>query len=199
MTHSARTSALAPTLIGTALLATVLSVVGCSHAPAADPAPKTAPTAASATAPPVQDAGKPTRVEIPAIEVDESLKPVGLNPDGSMHIPGFGDAGWYNRGPRPGAAGPAVLVAHVHGPSGPDVFWRLKELEPGDRVTVHRTDGISAFVVDGSEQVAKDALPYDRIWPETDDAVLRLITCGGGFDKKIGGYPDNTIVYAHLV
>jgi len=199
MTHSARTSALAPTLIGTALLTVVLGVVGCSPAPAADPAPKVAPTAASTTAAPVQDAGKPIRVEIPAIEVDESLKPVGLNPDGSMHIPGFGDAGWYKRGPRPGAAGPAVLVAHVHGPGGPDVFWRLKELEPGDRVTVHRTDGTSTFVVDGSEQVAKEELPYDRIWPETDDSVLRLITCGGVFDKKIGGYPDNTIVYAHLV
>jgi LPXTG-site transpeptidase (sortase) family protein len=194
MTHPARTAALA-----TALVAVVLGVVGCSPAPAVDQAPKAASTEASTTAAPVQDAGKPTRVEIPAIEVDESVKPVGLNTDGSMHIPGFGNAGWYDRGPRPGAVGPAVLVAHVRGPAGPDVFWRLKELEPGDRVTVHRTDGMSTFVVDGSEQVAKDALPYDRIWPETDDSVLRLITCGGEFDKKIGGYPDNTIVYAHLV
>jgi LPXTG-site transpeptidase (sortase) family protein len=192
-----RTSTLAPAFIGATLLAVVLGVAGCSPAPGTDPAPTAAP--ASTTAAPVQDAGQPTRVEIPAIDVDENLKPVGLNPDGSMYIPGFGDAGWYKRGPRPGAAGPAVLVAHVHGPGGPDVFWRLKELEPGDRVTVHRTDGTSTFVVDGSERVAKEELPYDRIWPETDDAVLRLITCGGEFDKKIGGYPDNTIVYAHLV
>ena len=91
-----------------------------------------------------------------------------------------------------------MLVAHVHGPAGDDVFARLHELQPGDRVTVHRTDGTSTFVVDGSERLPKKDLPLDRIWPETDDSVLRLITCGGKFDPQIGGYPDNTIVYAHL-
>lgn len=195
MKHSARTSALA-----TALLAVALSVVGCAPAPSADPAP-TEPTPTTPTTPatPVADAGKPTRVEIPAIEVDESLEPLGLNQDGSMHLPDFGDAGWYKPGPRPGAPGPAVLVAHVHSPGGPDVFWRLHELKPGDHVTVHRTDGTSTFVVDELEQTPKEELPYDRIWPETDDSVLRLITCGGEYDSKIGGYPDNTIVYAHLI
>jgi LPXTG-site transpeptidase (sortase) family protein len=194
MKHPARTPALAATL-----LTAVLGVVGCTPAPAADPPQEPTPSSAATPATPVADAGKPTRVEIPAIGVTEKLHPVGLNPDGSMHIPDFGDAGWYDPGPRPGAPGPAVLVAHVRGPNGPDVFWRLHELEPGDRVTVHRTDGTSTFVVDGTEQVRKEKLPYDRIWPKTDDAVLRLITCGGEFDPQIGGFPDNTIVYAHLV
>jgi LPXTG-site transpeptidase (sortase) family protein len=112
-----------------------------------------------------------------------------------MRIPDFGDAGWYKLGPRPGARGPAVLVAHVHGPAGDDVFSRLHELQPGDKVTVHRTDGASVFVVESSEQVPKEDLPYDRIWNETDAAVLRLITCGGTYDKQ-AGYSDNTIVYA---
>ncbi len=192
MKHPARTPALAGVL-----LAAVLGVVGCAPAPAADPAPKPAPSSV-ATVTAVADAGRPIRVEIPAIGVDEKLHPVGLNKDGSMHIPDFGDAGWYDRGPRPGAPGPAVLVAHVRGPQGPDVFWDLKKLEPGDRVTVHRTDGSSTFVVESSERVRKEKLPYDRIWPETDDAVLRLITCGGEFDPAIGGFPDNTIVYARL-
>ncbi len=60
-------------------------------------------------------------------------------------------------GPRPGAPGPAVLVAHVHGPAGDDVFARLHDLEPGDQVTVKRTDGSSTFVVESVEQAAKDA------------------------------------------
>ncbi len=115
-----------------------------------------------------------------------------------MQTPDFGDAGWYDRGPRPGAPGPAVLVAHVHGPAGDDVFARLKELEPGDRVTVRRTDGRSTFVVESVEQAGKTALPYDRIWNDTDRPVLRLITCGGTPDPVTRMYPDNTIVYARL-
>jgi len=159
--------------------------------------PSPASVAAPAPAAPRQ-VGRPTRLQIPAIRVDEGLHGVGLEPDGAMQTPDFGDVGWYDAGPRPGAAGPAVVVAHVHGPAGDDVFARLHELEPGDRVTVRRTDGSSTFVVDSVERAKKEALPYDRIWADTDDAVLRLITCGGKPDPVTRIYPDNTIVYAHL-
>lgn len=143
--------------------------------------------------------GRPTGLEIPAIAVDEALAGVGLQPDGAMETPDFGDAGWYEPGPRPGAAGPAVVVAHVHGPAGDDVFARLHELRPGDTVTVRRTDGASTFVVDRLEQVRKESLPRERIWNDTDEAVLRLITCAGEPDPVTRVYPDNTVVYAHLV
>ena len=186
------------TALAAAALTIVVGLGGCASEPAADHTPTVAPTQVD-VATPVANAGKPTRVEVPAIEVDEKLHGVGLNGDGSMEMPDFGDAAWYKPGPRPGASGPAVIVAHVHSPAGDDVFARLHELEPGDQVTVHRTDGTSTFVVDSSEQMPKKDLPVDRIWKETDDAVLRLITCGGKFDPSIGGYPDNTIVYAHLV
>ena len=187
--------------VAATLLVVVLGATGCATEPPAEPVPTPAPTASptpATAATPVPGAGRPIRVEIPAIDVDERLHGVGLKEDGAMRVPDFGDAGWYDRGPRPGAPGPAVLVAHVRGLRGPDVFWSLHELEAGDRVVVHRTDGTSTFVVEGSEQVPKEELPYDRIWPRTDDAVLRLITCGGDFDPAIGGFPDNTIVYASL-
>jgi sortase (surface protein transpeptidase) len=142
--------------------------------------------------------GRPTRLSIPAIDVSERLHGVGLKSDGAMETPDFGDAGWYDLGPRPGAPGPAVLVAHVHGPAGDDVFARLHKLEPGDTVTVKRTDGRSTFVVEAVEQAAKDSLPYERIWNHTDAPVLRLITCGGKPDPVTRMYPDNTIVYARL-
>ena len=192
MNRSTRSAALATTV-----LALVMGIGGCASKATTDPAPASPATFAEPAAP-VTDAGRLTRVEIPAIDVHEKLHGVGLNADGSMQMPDFGDAGWYDLGPRPGAPGPAVLVAHVHSPAGPDVFWDLQELEPGDLVTVERTDGTSTFVVERSEQVPKDDLPYQRIWPKTDDSVLRLITCGGEFDPQIGGYPDNTIVYARL-
>ena len=142
--------------------------------------------------------GRPTRLSIPAIGVDEPLEGRGLTSDGALDTPDFGDTAWYSPGPRPGEPGGAVIVAHVHGPDGPDVFWDLATLEPGDVVHVERSDGAATFVVDAVEDVAKEDLPYDRIWPETDAPLLRLITCGGERIPQ-GGYPDNTIVYAHLV
>lgn len=188
MNRTVRTGALIATLS-----AALFGLVGCGGGGSEG----VAPAAPAITAAPVE-VGVPTRVEIPAIEVDEALSGVGLNPDGSMQTPDFGDAGWYDLGPRPGASGPAVVLAHVDSKGGPDVFYRLRDLKAGDRVTVHRTDGSSTFVVDSLEQVKKEALPYERIWADTDEPVLRLITCGGSFDHSTGNYRDNIIVYAHL-
>ena len=174
--------------------------------PAAAPstAPRSTPSAAHAphhgaerpTPRPV-DIGRPTRVVVPAIGVDEPLTGLGLQPDGAMEMPAFGSAGWYDEGPRPGAPGGAVVVAHVRGPAGPDVFAGLDTLRPGDRATVHGTEGQVTFVVRAKQTVAKERLPYDRIWPGTDEPLLRLITCGGTPGPH--GFPANTVVYLKKV
>lgn len=141
--------------------------------------------------------GRPLRVTIPAIEVDAPIVPVGLRDDGAMQTPDFGNAGWYEPGPRPGEAGPAVVVAHVDSKAnGPDVFFRLRELRPGHQVTIHYADQTRTFTVTATEQTAKDELPTDKIWSGTPSPVLRLITCGGAFDRKARSYLDNVIVYA---
>lgn len=142
--------------------------------------------------------GAPRRVLIPAIGVSAPLAEVGLLSSGAMETPPFGEAAWYGGGPRPGAAGPAVIVAHVHGPAGDDLFADLDQLAPGDQIRVRRADGTAVFTVTGLSQSPKDALPYRRIWPETARPLLRLITCAGEPDPATGMYPDNTIVYAHL-
>jgi hypothetical protein len=191
------------TLFTAAAWAALTGLTGCGTEPESQ-APAPVATHAPPPPPPVEvtrearPVGKPTRLTIPAIGVSERLHGVGLKSDGAMETPDFGDAGWYDLGPRPGAPGPAVLVAHVHGPAGDDVFARLHQLGPGDRVTVTRTDGKATFVVESVEQAGKDALPYERIWNDTEAPVLRLITCGGTPDPVTRMYPDNTIVYARL-
>ena len=160
------------------------------------PGPAGTEATTSTTAPPPA-LGDPTRVTIPAIGVDSGLVGVGLNPDGSMHTPDFGQAAWYDLGPRPGEPGPAVVLAHVDSKAkGPDVFYRLRELKPGDRVTIGFAKGTKTFTVTGREQVAKTQLPTGKIWNDTKQPVLRLITCGGAFDHRAGSYLDNIIVYA---
>jgi sortase (surface protein transpeptidase) len=152
---------------------------------------------ATTSSPPPASMGDPVRVTIPAIGVDAQLVPVGLKADGAMQTPEFGLAAWYQPGPRPGEPGPAVLVAHVDSKAnGPDVFYRLRELAPGDEVTVHYRDTTTTFAVTGKEQAPKTALPTERIWTGTTEPVLRLITCGGAFDRSARSYLDNVIVYA---
>lgn len=169
-------------------ISTQLDRLGGSARPVAPATSETAEPAAS---------GLPERVTIPAIGVDAPLVPVGLKPDGSVQTPDFGDAAWYRPGPRPGDAGPAVLLAHVDSKAkGPDVFNRLHALKPGERVTVHYRNAATTFAVTATEQTAKTALPTARIWNGTKKPVLRLITCGGAFDASAGSYLDNIIVYA---
>jgi sortase (surface protein transpeptidase) len=144
------------------------------------------------------DVGKPIDVRIPALGVAEPLRPVGMLADGAMETPPFGDVGWYALGPAPGTVGGAVIVAHVHGPQGDDVFAHLADLNTGDRVEVGSRAGRTTFAVDDVVQVPKEELPYGRIWPDrTSRRLLSLITCGGR--RTAAGYADNTIVFAHAI
>jgi sortase (surface protein transpeptidase) len=136
-------------------------------------------------------------IAIPAVGVDARVVPVGLRADRTMEVPEVDLAGWYEPGPRPGKAGPAVIVGHVDSRRGPAVFFRLGELRPGDRIAVGQQGGAArSFLVERVERVPKEALPVERIWDRTHQPVLRLITCGGSFDRSTGHYRDNVIVYA---
>jgi Sortase domain len=142
----------------------------------------------------------PVRVVMPAIKADALIIKIGILEDGSMDVPPFGLAGWYRLGPAPGASGPSVIVGHLDTKTGPDVFYRLRDLKPGDEILVYDKSGdVAKFVVDSSELVLKSELPTTRIWNSTNEPVIRLITCGGKFDRSTGHYLSNTIVYGHLV
>jgi len=143
----------------------------------------------------------PARLQIPAIGVSTPLVRLGRLPDGSIEVPHAWDtAGWYDQGPRPGQPGPAVLLGHVDSKTGPAVFYRLRELRPGDLVRVGLTDGRTlVFRVQRTERYPKDKFPTEAVYFPTLDRELRLITCGGDFDYAKGSYVDNIVVYATLV
>ena len=138
----------------------------------------------------------PMAITIPSIGVKAGIIGVGLQSDGAMQTPDPDRVGWYKRGPRPGAPGPAVLVGHVYYRT-PAVFYRLRELRRGDEILIRQRHGSTTrFTVVRLERVPKTALPTKRIWPTTSKPLLRLITCGGSYDRATGHYRDNLIVYA---
>ncbi|WCN80009.1 class F sortase [Micromonospora sp. LH3U1] len=151
------------------------------------------PSTAAAPAP----QGPPTRVRVPRIGLDSTLTVLGLDRAGALIPPtDFDTAGWYGGGPAPGDTGPAVLAGHLDSRRGPAVFARLGELRPGDRVEVWRGGQRLSFRVTGSLRTRKDQFPTAVVYGPTPGAELRLVTCGGDFDRRSGHYRDNVVVFA---
>jgi hypothetical protein len=131
---------------------------------------------------------EPVGLEVPAIGISSStLVPLALEANGELEVPtDFDLPGWYVDGPAPGEFGPAVIAGHVDSTDGPAVFFRLGELQPGATVSVIRSDGSTArFEVDRVERYAKDEFPTAEVYGDTTQrSELRLITCGGDFDRS---------------
>ncbi len=123
--------------------------------------------------------------------------------DGALAVPPLANhnlAGWYEYGATPGQEGPAVMAGHIDSSSGPSVFYRLRYLKDGDRVSITLQDGkVATFAVTGLQQVTKTAFPTNEVYGPLSYSGLRLITCGGTFDYATGHYLSNVIVYARLV
>ncbi|MDQ6726179.1 MAG: class F sortase [Actinomycetota bacterium] len=143
----------------------------------------------------------PLTLEMPSIGVATSLIRLGLGPDGNLDPPGdFGVAGWWTGGSAPGNAGPAVIVGHVDTYRDAAVFYKLRQLAPGDPVLVSRSDGsVVRFEVQALRQFAKDSFPTEAVYGPTAEPTLRLITCGGAFDRTTRSYRDNIVAFARLV
>jgi LPXTG-site transpeptidase (sortase) family protein len=145
----------------------------------------------------------PVRITIPRIHVDAPVEALGQNADGTVEVPALSRpnlAGWYKYGPTPGQEGAAVVVGHVDAHRHQAVFFRLGSLRHGDRIRVARTGGsVAMFAVDSVVPVPKSGFPTQSVYGKTSYAALRVITCGGRFDKKTMHYLGNIIVYAHLI
>jgi sortase (surface protein transpeptidase) len=167
------------------------------------PAPAPAPATQESAAPDAPAVAAPVSVGIPSIDVTSDLMRLDLNDDGTVEVPPLepdDKAGWYQRGPAPGAVGPAVILGHVDSAEhGPGIFFDLGALEPGDEVEVARADGtVAVFAVDKVERHPKDAFPTIAVYGNTAEPQLRLITCGGDFDSGARSYEDNVIAFATL-
>lgn len=183
-------------------------LTGCASADptgrSAEPAP-----AASSSAGPVFESYQdvparpavPVRLRIPSLQVDAAVGPVGTMPDRSVEVPErYEEVGWYDGGARPGEDGPAVLLGHVDSKAGPAVFVRLPEVQVGAVVEVVDAEGgVTRFTVDRVQQYPKTRFPTEAVYLPVLRPELRLITCGGAFDRATGHYVDNIVVYADPV
>lgn len=153
---------------------------------------------ASATSSPTATDARPVSIDIPAINLHSTLQTLGLDATGALEPPtNLTQAGWYTGSPVPGQNGPSVIAGHVDSFAGPAVFFNLKSLNAGDRITVGLSSGQSvAFQVMLVQHYPKAQFPTVDVYGARPDPELRLITCGGAFAN--GHYLDNIVVYAAL-
>lgn len=162
-----------------------------------------------------ENASLPTAITIPMIGARSTLVPLGLTPEGALEVPPVEQplqAGWYAGRDKtkpgdevePGEVGPAVIAGHVDGVidgkrGQPGIFHRLRELTPGAEILIDREDGKQLrFLVERVEQHDKDAFPSAEVYGGTDRPELRVITCGGAFNREAHSYEDNIVVWAVL-
>ncbi|MEV5238184.1 sortase [Streptomyces cinnamoneus] len=147
-------------------------------------------------------AEEPTRVVIPAIGVASPLFRLGRNGDDPVPAPppdkGM-TAGWYTDSAAPGTRGAAVIIGHDDTSDGKAVFRDLDKVTEGTAIDVERGDGtVLHFSVTGTEKTATSDFPVHRVFGETPEKALRLVTCTGGHGPHDDRPAENFIVYATL-
>jgi sortase (surface protein transpeptidase) len=215
-TTSASTPAATPP--GTPPLNSVSRTAGSGPSNAPRTTPSGFPTASASTSvhalanrapgPPVRgpilEHSLPVHLSIPAIHVDSDLKTIGLANDGTIQTPPLvrdSHAYWLDVSPTPGQLGPSVILGHVDSAAwGPAVFFDLGQMRQRDIIEVTRADHtVAVFQVTHVNEYSKQQFPTDAVYGNTDDAALRLMTCGGTFDYSKHSYESNIVVYAALV
>ncbi len=74
-------------------------------------------------------------------------------------------------------------------------------MKPGARIEVTRADGsVAEFTVDDVQLITRERFDARKAYGPRQDgrAELRLITCGGTYDRETRSYTANVVVSAYL-
>lgn len=151
----------------------------------------------------VKIVGYPLRLLIPSIQVNALVEPVGVSSDSDLATPAKGpwtDVGWYSNGPMPGEQGSAVIDGHLDRPGGyPAVFWNLRSLAAGDKVSVVDAAGKTYhFHVTAVAFYQPQDAPLQEIFGNNAGSFLNLITCAGDWIPSQHQTTLRLVVYTTL-
>ncbi|HSX16892.1 MAG TPA: class F sortase [Patescibacteria group bacterium] len=148
------------------------------------------------------NAGLPTRIKIPKINVDAALDQVTLTASGELGAPKSpGNAAWYSKSPRPGDTGNAIIDGHFgYKDHLPAVFDNLHMLQKGDTLLVQDEKGVTVtFVVRDIHTYAPGEDTTDVFRPTGGKSHLNLITCQGTWNEAKKSYSQRLVVFADKV
>jgi len=136
---------------------------------------------------------------IPAIGVNASVysRTIGENgqmgnPSGAYDVIWYDFSGWDGLGGAPGEPGAnAVFAGHVdYIHIGAAVFWSIRDLAPGDQVTINTPGGPITYAIQWSQWAEPDT-DFTSFVARTGQDSITLVTCIGGFS---GGHYSNRLI-----
>ena len=135
---------------------------------------------------------------IDAIGVDAEFEYLEIV-DGVMEQPAGPElVAWYRDTARLGETNNVVVAGHLNWWNVPEgVFYRLQDLEAGDRIAVTGDDGqVYIYEVQTVSQESNLEEPGLEVIGPTEEPTLTLITCGGAWNSEIAEYDERTVVRA---
>jgi LPXTG-site transpeptidase (sortase) family protein len=148
------------------------------------------------------DGGSPSRITIPALNIDANVQHVGIAKSGAVAVPSnFTDVAWYRNGPEPGQAGSALIDGHVdNGLSLAGVFKHLGDAKVGDDIYIETASSTKLhFKITDIEEYPANAVPMTDLTSTTGAPRVALITCEGAWVQSARSYDHRLVVYATLV
>jgi len=142
------------------------------------------------------------RISVPRVGINAPVETLTLDAKGAMQDPKTPTAAaWYDFSARPGTKGNVVVAGHVdYYNYGPAVFWRLRDLKPGDKIEVTLQDGtVFNYEVATLKYYDAASAPVQEITGPTTYEAMTLITCGGSFNRGNLSYNQRLIVRATRV
>lgn len=142
----------------------------------------------------------PAELIIPAIKVKAKIEPVGVLDNGQMDVPRHTNVvGILHPGVIAGEQGNMVMDGHVDSYTGPAVFFNLKKLKPGDSIIVRDINREKlTYIVQSVESYLTADAPVERVFGETNERMLNLVTCSGKYSRKKKEHEQRLIVFAKL-
>jgi len=148
-----------------------------------------------------RDMSEPRTLRIPALKLEAPIESVGLTKSGDMDVPSSDKSvGWYRFGPVPGDIGNAVLAGHLDVHGKPAIFWDLQNLRLGDVIEIKDDKGQTArFKVNATQAFKLADAPLERIFGNSDQRHLNLITCSGAWHNDQRDYSERLVVFTQLL
>jgi LPXTG-site transpeptidase (sortase) family protein len=149
---------------------------------------------------PSADAGPwPTdgRVALPSLGVEAPVVKVGVGKDGSMVVPhNAREIAWLDQGEYPGRTNNVVLAGHISYSRVAGSFFRIREMQPGDIITVTMNGERFDYEVKFSCLFDRNTKLASKIMGRTEAESVTLISCGGVFDRAAGTHDKRIAVRA---
>lgn len=146
---------------------------------------------------------EPRYIFIPAIGVRAVVKPTWQTKDGAIGTPtNIYDTSWYVHSAKPGQPGATFIDGHVSSWASPGVFYKLKDLRPGDEIQIEKGDGtwVTYRVAKKVFYAYNDVNMKQTLAPiNPDKSGLTLMTCAGDVMPHTNTFSQRIAVFAEEI